>query len=224
VSVFIIATLSLGFYIFCINNKSKQATKINLVTLDPDLYDQSWLTGIPCAAPCWYGARPGETSRENVKMIVSRLAFIDSGNIKESSTGGISYPYKNQDGQGDSIGMVFADDTLEEIYMTLNYPITMEQAVEKLGNPDGFSAYPTDPGGTGYYLAVIWKKKQLVLEYTEDSGNISFWSTNPSLYEEIHSNNGKIPKSIIVQDVRYTTPYHIDHMMNYKKWKGFVGN
>jgi hypothetical protein len=199
-------------------------TKINLVTLDPDLYDQSWLTGIPCAAPCWYGARPGETSRENVKMIVSRLAFIDSGNIKESSTGGISYPYKNQDGQGDSIGMVFADDTLEEIYMTLNYPITMEQAVEKLGNPDGFSAYPTDPGGTGYYLAVIWKKKQLVLEYTEDSGNISFWSTNPSLYEEIHSNNGKIPKSIIVQDVRYTTPYHIDHMMNYKKWKGFVGN
>jgi hypothetical protein len=60
------------------------------------------------------------------------------------------------------------------------------------------------------------------LEYREYSGNISFWSKSPGLYEKIRDNNGKIPKGLIVQDVWYMTPDTIGRMMNYKTWKGFA--
>jgi len=33
------------------------ATPENLETLDPNYYDQSWLTGKPCAAPCCMGLK-----------------------------------------------------------------------------------------------------------------------------------------------------------------------
>lgn len=223
-SVVIIIALSLAFCVLRTNGKVNLATKTDLAKLDPDLYDQSWFTGIPCAAPCWYGLKPSETSRENAMTVVGKLPFVDSSAMRASSTN-VSFLFKIQyDDHQPRVVMTFEDDILERIYITPNYPITIDQVVEKLGNPDGFSAYPTDPGGTGYYLAVIWKKKQLVLEYTEDSGNISFWSKSPGLYEKIRSNNGKIPKHLIIQDVLFTTPYYIDRMMNYKTWKGFADN
>jgi hypothetical protein len=224
VSILIIAVLSLSFCVLRINDKADHVTKINLATLDPDLYDQSWLTGDPCAAPCWFGLKPNETSRENSMTVVSKLPFIESSTMQESSTN-VYFPFKiRHDNLQSGVVITFEDDILSRIYITPNYPITIDQVVKKLGEPDGFSAYPTDTGGTGYYLAVIWKKKQLVLEYREDSGDISFWSKSQGLYEKIRDNNGKIPKNLIVQDVLYTTPYYIDRMMNYKKWKGFADN
>lgn len=225
ISVLIIAIFSLGFYILSINEKINHVTKNNLATLDPDLYDQSWLTGNPCAAPCWYGLKPSETSRENAVTVVSKLPFINSSAMRESSTN-VYFPFKIQhDNLQSGIVITFEDDILERIYITPNYSITIDQVVEKLDAPDGLLAYPTDPGGTGYYLAIIWKKKQLILEYREDSGNITLRNKSPGLYEKINSNNGKIPKDIIVNNVLYTTPNYIDNiiqMENYKTWKGFA--
>jgi len=197
-------------------------TETDLTKLDPDLYDQSWFTGDPCIAPCWYGLKPGETSKENAKMVVSGLPFVNSNDLFENYNG-LSFSCKIQGDNGGSVIMIFADNgLLEFLYITPNYSITIDQAVEKLGSPDGFSAYPTDPGATGFYLGVIWKEKQLVLEYTRYRADISFWSK--SLYEKLDENNGKVPKGLVVQDALIVTPDSIDKMMNYKKWEGFIDN
>lgn len=218
--VLIIATIIISLFFF---ETSQTQNKMDLTTLDPVLHDQSWLTDIPCGAPCWYGLEPGKTSREDAVATVSKLSFIDSSKLQENSVL-TTFPCKHQ-AEHVCVKMSFNNGFLEFLWILPSYPITLEQAVEKLGNPDGYSAYPTDPGATGYRLDVIWKEKQLVLEYTEYKDDIPFWEQ--SLYEQIRNNNGKIPKNIFISDVLYTLPYHIENKMdhnmtNYKKWEGFA--
>jgi len=52
-----------------------------LETLDPNYYDQSWLMGKPCAAPCWYGLEPGVSTRQDSINRVEQLPFVDSSSI-----------------------------------------------------------------------------------------------------------------------------------------------
>jgi hypothetical protein len=125
---------------------------------NPDLFDTSWLTDKPCSAPCWHEITPEKTSKENAILTVKRLPFVDDSKMFKNSEG-VSFPCKIPNDKT-CIVMSFDNDILEFLWITPNYLITIDQVVEKLGNPDGFSAYPTDPGGTGYYLAVIWKKRQ----------------------------------------------------------------
>jgi len=54
---------------------------VNLETLDPNTYDQSWLTGKPCAAPCWYGLEPGVSTRQDSINRVEQLPLVDSSSI-----------------------------------------------------------------------------------------------------------------------------------------------
>lgn len=220
ISVLIIIILPLSFYILRANDKADRAAKINLATLDPDLYDQSWFTGDPCAAPCWYGLKPGETSKENAKKIVSELPFLDNAQIRESY-GIVSFPYKFQKDNRAVFGaMTFEDDILEEIYITPNYSMSLEQAVKKLGDPDGFTIITMDPSVDELYI--IWSRKQLVITHTEPNTTMLFMTINESLHTHIKRYYGKIPKALSVDGVIYTTPYHIDIFREHlSEWKGF---
>jgi len=69
----------------CQGQGSAPATPETLETLDPNYYDQSWLTGKPCAAPCWYGLEPGITSRQDSIKTVQQLPFIRANGITSSN-------------------------------------------------------------------------------------------------------------------------------------------
>lgn len=190
---------------------------VDLKTLDPNLYDQSWFTGHPCNSPCWQGIEPGISPREYVLATVRALPFIDTSNIVVHSQG-VSFQCKeSKNGNRHCIAMSFNNDILETLWLKPNYPITFEQAVEKLGIPDGFSIYPMDPGATACYLGLAWKEKQLVLEHIAPR---PVWGDD--LCSQIHNNGGKIPKGMLVESIVISLPGYAEHTMNDETWRGFA--
>ena len=193
--------------------------KVDLATLDPNLYDQSWLTNDSCEVACWHGLKPGVTSKEDTLLAVNELPFIDS-NKTEDFGRIVNFLCEVPENTG-CVRMTYDNGDLEYLYVFPNYPITMEQAVEKLGDPDGYWAGPTDPSARGCSLGLVWNKKQLILGYTEYRSGLPFWGRD--LCQQIRDNNGKIPKDIkdiIVSDVFYTPSDYLG-LSNYNTWVGF---
>jgi len=201
---------------------------VNLETLDPNLYDQSWLTGQPCGAPCWYGLEPGVSSREDSISKVKQLPFIGGNDGASEETFLCKEPRDS-----DCIFMIFENDTngpLEDLYVIPNYQITFEQAVEKLGSPDGFSILPMYADAAGCRLQAIWKNKRLVLQYQTGVIHIFYFGLNRDLCD----NTGKrpLPKGILVQEVEIMLPSEIESMTQanptlanpapFVPWKGFA--
>ena len=204
----------------CFHFKASPAPdKVDLTTLDPNLYDQSWLTNDSCEVACWHGIKPGVTSKENTLLIVSELPLIDNSKM-EAFGGTVNYPCKIPNNIT-CVRITYSNGILEYLDVTPNYPITIGQAVEKLGDPNGYRAGPTDPSATGCSLGLVWKKKQLIFGYTEYRSGIPFWGRD--LCQQIRDNNGKIPKDIkdiIVSDVLYIPSDYVG-LRNYNAWVGF---
>jgi hypothetical protein len=213
--IFVIATASTLF--------SCRSQGVNLETLDPNLYDQSWLTEKPCGAPCWYGLEPGVSSREDLISKVKQLSFIN-GNSATTDSVGTRFLYKKT--QSDSVvSMGFENGILEFLAFVPNYQIIFEQAVEKLGSPDGFSVEPMYPDAAGCELQVWWKNKKLVLSYW--TGIISIFTFGQSLNNKLCGNEGNLPlpKGILIQGVNIFLPSEIESIMRtnpFGSWKGFA--
>ena len=194
----------------------------NLETLDPNLYDQSWLTGKPCAAPCWYGLEPGMSSREDSITKVEQLPFIDSSSKRITGLIGAGFQFKKNQEPG-SLTLGFKDDVLDAIYFHPNYQITFDQAVEKLGSPDGFWLRPIAPDAGGCELMVIWKNKRIILWKEESTTGLYLFGGD--LCTQVHDHGGKLPRNMLVEQVEIDLPGLIETLMkqdSYNPWKGFA--
>ena len=121
------------------------------------------------------------------------------------------------------VGMYFEKGILEDIDFSPSYQITFEQAVEKLGSPDGLWVLPNEGDAAGCELQVIWKNKRLVLQY--DTGILPIISFG--LNEDLCSNEGKrpLPKGILIQYVKIMLPSDIESILQdnpLNPWKGFA--
>ncbi len=194
---------------------------VNLETLDPNQYDLSWLTGKPCGAPCWYGLEPGVSSREDSIAEVKRLPFIDGNSETLTKSKDESFQYKKTQGYS-GMAMSFENDMLDGIYIFPNYPITFDQAVEKLGAPDSFRVRPINPGGGGCELIVVWKNKRIIL-WKDDSVNGMFIFVG-DLCKQIHDRGGKLPQNMLVERVWIVLPSEIESIMDadFRPWAGFA--
>jgi hypothetical protein len=181
------------------------------------------LNGKPCGAPCWYGLEPGVSSRQKSISNVKQLPFI-YGNSATTDSVGTRFLYKKT--QGDSVvSMGFENGILEFLAFVPNYQITFEQAVEKLGSPDGFSVEPMYPDAAGCELQVVWKNKRLVLSYW--TGVISIFTFGQLLSNKLCENEGNLPlpKGILIQGVDIFLPSEIESIMRtnpFGSWKGFL--
>jgi hypothetical protein len=196
---------------------------VNLETLDPNTYDQSWLTGKPCAAPCWYGLEPGISTRQDSDSTVERLTFINDNSNTITDKFGSTF-FCKQPQSFNCVNMDFENDVLEDIYFVPNYQITFEQAVKKLGKPDGFLVQPLYPDAGGCKLQVVWKNKRLVINY--DTGIISIFSSGQSLNDKLCNGEGNLPlpKGILVQRVAILSPRDFASLIqdySPQTWKGF---
>lgn len=50
------------------------------------LMDRSFITGKPCAAPCWYGLELDVSNKDDVIAALDRLPFVDQASIGEFGT------------------------------------------------------------------------------------------------------------------------------------------
>ncbi len=194
-------------------------------TLDPNYYDQSWLTGKPCAAPCWYGLEPGVSTRQDSINRVEQLPFVDRSSIKFTNLPylvGVSISFRK--GQSSSgLAMDFESDALDSVYIFPNYRITFDQAVEKLGAPDGYWIQPIYPKSLGCRLLVIWKNQRI--ELWKEDGEMGWFSLLKDLCTQIHDRNGKLPENMVIQQVQIDSPDGIKAITNsdaFFPWEGFA--
>ena len=198
---------------------------VNLDTLNPNLYDQSWLTGEPCSAPCWYGLEPGVSSRQDSISTTQKLPFISGINSTYTNSQNAAFFCKKPQDY-ECVNMDFENDVLEAIYFNPNYQITFEQVVERLGTPDGFLIQAMYPDAEGCKLQVVWKNKRLILLY--ETGVISMFSFSHALADDLCGNFGKqpLPKGILIQRVEIMLPRDIASLIrDYppSPWEGFTG-
>jgi hypothetical protein len=200
------------------------ATPENLETLDPNYYDQSWLTGKPCAAPCWYGLETGVSTRQDSINRVEQLPFIDRSSINitnhlDFGYVDVSFSYKRSQESG-AFEMIFKPDILDSIYIYPNYRITFDQAVEKLGAPDGYWLRPISPESGACRLLVVWKNQRI--ELWKEDGETGGFLSQGGLCTEIHDRNGKLPENMMIQTVEIDSPDGIRTILPLSPWKGFA--
>ena len=198
-----------------------------LESLDPNYYDQSWLTGKPCAAPCWYGLEPGVSTRQDSINRVEQLPFIDRSSINitnhlDSGFVIVGFSYKKSQGSG-GVGMIFKPDILDSVGFSPNYRITFDQAVEKLGAPDGYWLQPVTPETHGCSLIVIWKNQRI--ELSKEDGEMGWFSLLKDLCTKIGDRNGKLPENMVIEGVQIDSPDGVKSIMNstaFNPWEGFA--
>jgi len=228
INLICVTAIALGL-VSCIS-QSVSPKGANLETLDPNLYDQSWLTGKPCGAPCWYGLEPGISSREDSIKTVQQLPFIGGNGTPPPPKAGridldfLSFPCKKPLNAYDScVDLIFNNDVLDNINITPNYQITFEQAIEKLGSPDGFFVMPVDPAGGRCILQVLWKNKGLILLKQDSAQGI--FSFREDLCDQIHDNDEKLPKGMFIDSdsVIIVSPSTIGILQSdLQPWAGFA--
>ena len=207
--------------------KGQGSASAILETLDPNYYDQSWLMGKPCAAPCWYGLEPGVSTRQDSINRVEQLPFVDSSSINitnhlDFGFVDISFSYKRSQESG-ALEMIFKPDILDSVYIYPNYRITFDQAVEKLGAPDGYWLQPDTPETFGCRLLVIWKNQRI--ELSKDDGEMGWFSLFKDLCRKISDRDGKLPENMVIEGVQIDSPDGIKAITNstaYNPWEGFA--
>lgn len=163
--------------------------------------DRSFITDMPCAAPCWYSLIPGEATKENVLETLEGLPFIDQASVKEYGTVwnhdnsaesirfGCSHPRK----EGCGAALV-SNNQLEELWLTVNFPLDIETVVNKLGPPSfiDYGIYAPEVGGC--FLSLVWSDKGIGVDYVDTKSD---W-----LCETIQAKRG-IPRNIEIEAIIY---------------------
>jgi hypothetical protein len=193
----------------------------------PEQMDTSPFTGIPCAAPCWYGLEVGRSSENEVFAILPTITFIDQKSIQIHQRPSVPDYYIELYGPGveiigncinfdkECIVITIANDVLQEIVVNLNYEIKPDEAISYLGNPDhvGYANLGTERIMCEVYL--IWSSKRLVLA---------------SRFEDVHGSErycnvvrdeGKIPLSLVILEARYLPHKKIDMLLSPESGKVF---
>ncbi|MCX6083180.1 MAG: hypothetical protein NTW32_26940 [Chloroflexi bacterium] len=198
---------------------------VNVENLDQNLYDISWLIGKPCASPCWNGLEPGVTPRKVSTETAKKLPFVNSESFRTSNKYGMQSAWLlcKEPTNLTCVNMFFDNGILESLWLTPSYEITFDEAVKKLGTPDGFLVKPMYPNAGGCSLDVIWIKQRLILRHIE--GVIGLFDFRTDLCTKVRQNNGKLPSGIRVEGVIINNPSEMESIFEkdiIQIWKGFM--
>jgi hypothetical protein len=189
---------------------------------NPDLVDQSWLAEQNCATPCWQGLELGKTSRKEAEAVVGKLSFVGDKTVYEGGPGTtLSYPCKKPVDMS-CLALHFQNWVLTDVWLYLNYQITIEQVVERIGLPDSLVISIGGSERPICYVNFLWIKRQMELNYYQEG---------MSICNSIYTENGRVSKGLFVQTVHYITSEEMTSMIetyqqpdtgyDYQSWVGF---
>lgn len=120
---------------------------------DDPLADKSFSTGEPCAAPCWYNLVVGKTTEKEALEAVKQLPFIapnvplERTTVYESEDAkSIYFDCLSQSGtRSGCVNLVFSQNELKQILISVGYELTFKTVVDQLGPPD-YVSYFVQPG------------------------------------------------------------------------------
>jgi hypothetical protein len=199
---------------------------------DLDHMDLSWMTGVPCSAPCWYGLEPGKSQKTEAISILKELPFINADSMNEMDTWirDFSQP-ENIAGQSvwfnckepadrHCVYLEFAEDTLFDFLITPNYEVTFKQAVERIGEPDGLSYVRANVEMKGCYVSIIWVKHQMTINHYEKRHTFG-----KDLCDRINEADNKMIPDLLIHDISYIQESWVNELWtrsNFKEWNGFI--
>jgi hypothetical protein len=130
--------------------------------------DRSFVTGKPCNAPCWYGLRLGESTIEDIRATLPELPFVDNSQIFEQSTGDFGPNEKlfvvrcTYSTEADICATLTTskDGKLSKIIIIVAYELTLQTAIEDLGDPIFYTVSPS-PNRDVCYVEIYWPEKDI---------------------------------------------------------------
>jgi hypothetical protein len=142
-----ILLLSLTLFLVACNQQNTSASE------DDSLADRSFITGEPCAAPCWHNLVVGKTTEQETLETVKQLPFIAPNSPREGTTVYDGEEAKvfvfeclsQSGGISSCVILDFSQNELKKIYIAVAYELTFKMAVEELGPPD-YVSYFVQPG------------------------------------------------------------------------------
>ena len=179
-------------------------------TLEPSLIDWSILTGLPCAAPCWYGLEIGRSTKSDILATAQTLSFIDPRGITEEP-----YSYSDPSTQthlpatfirlncrqaegGTCAGLVVVSDVLKRIHLSPPPELTLGEAVAHLGPPDYFEPLARIES-TLCDVALIWAQRGIWIAYLNGSPQ------SRVRCQEVHSSKDVSP-NLPAEQIIYSSP------------------
>lgn len=187
-------------------------------TADP-LVDTSFLTGQPCAAPCWYGLELDKSTKEDVYNTLKQLPLVDASSIKEFKTALWAEPipeieFDCRDPKISSCTEIFIEDGLvKQIMYTVGFDLPLERVVEKLGVPE-YVQFAGNPNVGGTRMSLFWPSKLIAVEHVsrDDKLDYSLRSGQP------------VPRGLLAGSIYYTAREHFGLIDgSYRiSWPGFA--
>jgi hypothetical protein len=211
----------MGSFLFGCINYTPTPIPTPIVTLSLEQMDKSPFTGIPCAAPCWRGLEVGKSNEKDVIAILPSLNFIkqDSIQMYRTSMPGINGTYGSGvnvvveciNSSNACLDLNVVNDVLTRIVVGLNYEITVDEAIEYLGNPDSVGVAPI---GGEYFICevyLVWKDNGFALVSTFEAQK----SINAvEKYCDVVYETGKVPSSMLIFEARYFSATELNAIMS----------
>lgn len=145
-----------------------------VITAAPgDLVDRSFLTDQPCAPPCWHGLEPGTSTTVEVEQVMRGLEFLDVASIRERSatyadralqpkrTGLLLIADCIGPEGRNCVGLLIIDGVLIWIEEDIEFPLSFEEVVVALGQPDFLRITYTGVDQPQCQLAMVWRSSRL---------------------------------------------------------------
>jgi hypothetical protein len=169
---------------------------------DP-LADKSFVTRQPCAAPCWYGLKLDQSTKEEVYATLRKLPFIDPSSIRERGSGwagdssardlawDCTHPKVDRCG-----GATLSHDRLKQLWYSVGYTLTFEQVVGQLGPPDYLDYGPWSGEAGGSIIFLYWPDNMVTVEYGD--------TKSMALLQSLDRGKG-LPRNTPVAAIYYST-------------------
>lgn len=138
------------------------APTVNLLD-ETRLNDTSFLSGEPCAAPCWNNIIPGETSYRDAKILVEddgRFGNIDEPEPQEgSSMRGFRFSANEEQVCCEILSM--DGEVVDRLVLQLAPVMILGEALEKYGDPDYLLGDEVSEDQA--YMALIWTDVPMIV-------------------------------------------------------------
>src|SRR5690606_1401909 len=110
------------------------------------LRDSSLVDNEPCAAPCWRGITPGETTwRDALTILVDDATLSDVKTETNEETGEIAATFQRADGVPCCLVYSSSGDVVDQMLLQLAPDNTLGDVIENLGEPEYFSGTEVSP-------------------------------------------------------------------------------
>jgi len=133
--------------------------------------DRSFVTGKPCTAPCWYGLELDKAKQETVLTTVRGLEFVDQSSIRvydnsvwpQFPTASEVY-FCSKSEKHTCNTAVLSEGELKMLWLSVEYDLTLSEAVQRLGEPDYISYSSYSPEARSCRFVLYWPKDHIFVE------------------------------------------------------------